>query len=59
MTPRTGRPIKGEEPRDQNLVIRMTKSEKEFLNACSEKAQLTKTDTIMEGLRLLSEELDK
>ena len=59
MTPRTGRPIKGEEPRDQSIHIRITKTEKELLEECAQKTQMTITNTFIKGLRLLSEELDK
>lgn len=59
MSPRTGRPPLREESRKEKLNIRLTKKEKEDIEDCSEKLGLSKTDTIMKGIGLIKEELDK
>lgn len=59
MSPRTGRPPIQEESRKEKLNIRLTKKEKEDIEYCSDKLNLSRTDTIMKGIGLIKEKLRK
>ncbi len=59
MSPRTGRPPIQSEPRKEKLNIRLTKQEKNDIEYCSEKLNLSRTDTIMKGIGMVKEEIDK
>lgn len=59
MSPRTGRPPLQEVSRKEKLNIRLTKKEKEDIEYCSERLNLSRTDTIMKGIGLVKENLDK
>lgn len=59
MSPRTGRPPIQETSRSEKLNIRLTKQEKEEIEYCSEKLNLSRTDTIMKGIGLVREEIKK
>ena len=59
MSPRTGRPPIQETSRSEKLNIRLTKQEKEEIEYCSEKLNLSRTDTIMKGIGLVKEEINK
>lgn len=56
---RTGRPPLQEVSRNEKLNIRLTKQEKEEINDCSEKLGISRTDTIMKGIRLVKAEIEK
>lgn len=59
MSPRTGRPPIQSESRKEKLNIRLTKQEKADIEYCSEKLNLSRTDTIMKGIGMVKEVLDK
>ena len=59
MSPRTGRPPIQETSRSEKLNIRLTKQEKEEIEYCSEKLNLSRTDAIMKGIGLVKEEIKK
>ncbi len=59
MSPRTGRPIKGTSKRDKSLQLRMSSEELELLDECSKRLELTRTDVVNRGIKLVKEELDK
>lgn len=59
MSPRTGRPPLQDESRTEKLNIRLTTQEKSDIEYCAEKLNLSRTDTIMKGIRLIKEDLDK
>lgn len=59
MSPRTGRPPKGETSRTKNLNIRVSESESALIEECAERLKATRTDTIIRGVELLKKELDK
>ena len=59
MSPRTGRPPIQETSRSEKLNIRLTKQEKEEIEYCSEKLNLSRTDPIMKGIGLVKEEIKK
>lgn len=58
MSPRTGRPPK-ENPRKINLNIRLTEQEANDIQECADKLNLSRTDTIMKGIRLVKSEMEK
>lgn len=59
MSPRTGRPPLQDVSRTEKLNIRLTKAEKQDIENCAEQLQLSRTDTIMKGIGLIKNELDK
>lgn len=58
MCPRTGRPPK-ENPRKINLNIRLTEQEANDIQECADKLNLSRTDTIMRGIRMVKSEMEK
>lgn len=56
MSPRTGRP-KADNTRNKKLNIRLRQDELELIQECANKLNKTRTDTIMEGIKLLKVEL--
>lgn len=59
MSPRTGRPPIQDSSRNEHLSIRLTKKEKEEINYCSKKLDISRTDTIMKGISLVKAEIEK
>ena len=59
MSPRTGRPPLQEESRKESLNIRITKKEKEKIEFCAEKLNVSRTDAIMKGIEKLMAEIKK
>lgn len=59
MSPRTGRPTKGDQPRTGKITIRVSEKEAQKIQACADKLGTTRTDAIMAGIDLLKERLDK
>ena len=55
MAPRTGRPPLHKTSRNKSLNIRLTEQEKNEIQFCAEKLNISRTDAIMKGIRLLSE----
>lgn len=58
MSPKLGRPPK-ENPRNINLNIRITKDESRRIQNCADKLNMTRTDTIMKGIGMVEEEIEK
>ncbi|KMV76188.1 MULTISPECIES: hypothetical protein [Fusobacterium] len=58
MSPRTGRP-KLENARNKSLNIRLRQEELDLIQKCAELLKKSRTDTIMEGIRKLKNELEK
>lgn len=58
MSPRTGRPVKGDGRRDNKLTIMLTDSERDMLNECAERKKTARTDVIIEGIKLVKQNLD-
>ena len=54
-----GRPLRGKEPRDIKLNIRISKQESELIQECANKTNQTRTDAIIQGINLLKETLEK
>lgn len=52
-----GRPIKGKEPRDRQITLRLSESEMKLLEECSNIKKVPRTDVIVEGLKLLKDKL--
>ena len=59
MSPRTGRPPKGEESRTEKIKLRISKGEVQKIQDCAEQLGVSRTDAIMQGIDLLKEELEK
>ena len=59
MLPRTGRPIKGTSKRDKSLQLRMSREELELLDEGSKRLEMTRTDVVNKGIKLVKKELDK
>ena len=59
MSPRTGRPIKGTSKRDKSLQLRMSSEELSLLDECSKRLEISRTDVINKGIKLVKEELDE
>lgn len=59
MSPRMGRPTKGQQKRDIAFGTRLNQEELELLNECSERLNIPRTDVIVKGIRLVKQELDK
>lgn len=59
MSPRTGRPPKGEASRKRNLNIRVTDNEAKLIQDCADKLRTTRTEVIIQGVKLVKAELDK
>jgi hypothetical protein len=58
LSPRTGRPPLQEVSRTEKLNIRLTRQEKEEIEYCSEKLNLSRTDAIMRGIGLVKKEIE-
>ena len=59
MSPRTGRPPKGEQSRTEKITIRLSVLEVEKIQDCAEQLNTTRTDAIVAGIDLLKTELDQ
>ena len=59
MSPRTGRPPKGEESRTVAINLRVTTAEAQKIQYCADKLNTSRTDAIVTGIELLKAELDK
>lgn len=55
--PRKGRP-KSDNPRNRDINIRLTVQEKELIEECAKKYDVTRTDAIMMGIKLLMSDAD-
>ena len=58
MSPRTGRPLKGETKRNNRVAIKLDDSEFEMLEECVKETQKTRTEIIALGIELVRKELD-
>ena len=58
LSPRTGRPLK-ENPRNINLNIRISQEEAIMIQECADDLQTTRTDVIVEGIRMVKEKFNK
>ena len=59
MSPRTGRPPKGDQSRTGTITIRVSEQESQKIQDCADKLNVSRTDAIMTGIDLLQAELDK
>lgn len=59
MSPRTGRPPKGEQSRTGKITIRISDEEAKKIQFCADKMESTRTDAIMSGIDLLMEKLKR
>jgi len=58
VSPKRGQKLT-DNPKNIRLEIRLTKSQNELLEECSERLNATKTDVINKGIQLVKDELDK
>lgn len=58
MSPRTGRPPKAN-ARKNDLNIRLTDEEKQEIQYVADALDISRTDAILKGIRLLKAEIDK
>lgn len=54
---KVGRPPLQKTSRSEDLNIRLTKQEKEDIQYCAEKLEVSRTDAIMKGISLLKKEI--
>lgn len=54
-----GRPPKQGKPRSKSLNLRLTENELIKIENCAQKIGKTRTDTIMYGIKLIEDELQK
>jgi len=59
VSPKTGRPIKGLTKRDKSLQLRMSVEELQLLDECSQRLEISRTDVINKGVKLVKKELDE
>lgn len=59
MSPRTGRPIVGTEPKDKQIALRATKTTVQKFNECAELTGKTKTDLLEEMVDELHDRLTR
>lgn len=59
MSPRTGRPPKGEQTRTQKITIRISNQESQKIQECADKMHSSRTDAIVAGIDLLKADLGK
>ena len=57
MSPKTGRPTSNK--RTKRLEIRMAPDEAQLLQECADELQVSKTEVIVKGIRLVQAELEK
>ena len=57
--PKTGRPVKGTSKRDKSLQLRMSEEELSLLEECAERLNLSRTDVVNRGIKLVKDGLDK
>lgn len=57
MSPRTGRPTSNK--KTERLEIRLTQDERALLQECADRMGVTKTEVIVEGVRLVKAGLDE
>ena len=58
MSPRTGRPPKAETSRNKSLNLRLTE-EAGDIQYCAEKLEISRTDAIMKGIRMIKAQLEE
>lgn len=59
MSPKTGRPIKGESKRDKSLQLSLSEKEMNILDECAKTLKCSRTDVVSKGISLVKAELDK
>lgn len=59
MSPRTGRPPKAETSRNKSLNLRLTEEEAKDIQYCAEKLEISRTDAIMKGIRMIKAHLEE
>lgn len=55
MTKKMGRPLKGAEPRNKSLAIRLTQKEFDDITRLSKEMGMSKAEVVVSGIELLKE----
>ncbi|MEY8435063.1 hypothetical protein AALA56_04390 [Streptococcus hyointestinalis] len=55
MTKKMGRPLKGSEPRNKSLAIRLTQTEFDDITKLSQEMGISKAEVVVSGIELLKE----
>ena len=58
LSPRTGRPPLHEQSRNKQITIRLSETELEELERIAAALSISRTDAIVQGLQLLSKEIE-
>lgn len=59
MSPKMGRPPKGDQSRTKKITIRISDQEAQTIQECADRMKTTRTDAIVAGIDLLKNELDR
>ena len=59
MSPRTGRPPKGEAKKSVRIEIRITQEKADQLKECAERLAISRAEVIERGIDLVDEEIKK
>lgn len=59
MSPRTGRPLKGQTKRANRVQLILDDEEKELLDSCVRDTNTNRTSVIIKGIQLVREKLDE
>ena len=59
LSPRTGRPIKGETKKELRLQLRLNQEEMDRIDKCAIRLGITRTDVVNKGIRLVEAQLDE
>ena len=59
MSPTTGTPPKAETSRNKSLNLRLTEEEARDIQYCAEKLEISRTDAIMKGIRMIKAQLEE
>lgn len=59
MSPRTGRPLKGETKKEIRLQLRLNSEENALIEECAERMNTTRIDVVMQGIKMVKAKLDE
>ncbi len=58
MSPKTGRPLKGESKKDIRLQLRLNREEIDLIEECAARTGKNRTEVIISGVQMLKSKLD-
>jgi len=59
VSPRTGRPLKGETKKEIRLQLRLNSEENALIEECAERMNTTRIDVVMQGIKMVKAKLDE